>query len=382
MTRRSWIFGAIIAVAVAAAYMFVNGRPLPVRTIALETDVPLRIYGLGTVEARVLSKVGFEVGAALMNLTVDAGDRVARGQEIAFLNATVQQARVARARAALVANAATLAKAEATLERARALLAQHQANNRRQQELVRQNVTSAQRAEEAQRDENVARADLAVAEAEIAVVRSQKVDAEAALRQEDALLSQFRLTAPYDAVIITRHAEAGAVVKAGDPIFTMIDPTTIWIQAYIDEERAGQLAVDQSATIRLRSRPQADFHGTIARIGIESDRINEERRVWIVCRDCPSEMFLGEQADVRILTGTRSKALMVPEVAISGFDGRRGRVWLVQNGRATQAEVTFGARDDRGRVEVIGSLPEGAAIIADPSNALYSGRAVRAEVRR
>jgi HlyD family secretion protein len=68
------------------------------------------------------------------------------------------------------------------------------------------------------------------------------------------------------------------------------------------------LRLGQPGTIRLRSQPAAEFHGTIARIGLESDRVNEERRVWLTCADCPAEMFLGEQAEVRILTGTRATA--------------------------------------------------------------------------
>jgi HlyD family secretion protein len=126
--------------------------------------------------------------------------------------------------------------------------------------------------------------------------------------------------------------------------------------------------------IRIRSRPQSEFKGKIVRIGLESDRVNEERRVWLLCEDCPPQMYLGEQADARILTGVRDRAIMVPEVAISGFDGRRGRVWLVRDGRLTEAELTFGARDDRGRVEVTGGLPEGARIVASPLSGLRSGR--------
>jgi HlyD family secretion protein len=167
------------------------------------------------------------------------------------------------------------------------------------------------------------------------------------------------------------------VVKAGDPIFTLIDPATVWIQAYIDEERAGQLALGQPAVLRLRSQPAAAFHGTVARIGLESDRVNEERRVWLTCSDCPAEMFLGEQAEVRILTGTRASALMVPEVAITGFDGHRGTVWVVQDGRLHRADLTFGARDDRGRVEVTGDLLDGAAIVAMPPKGADEGRLAR-----
>lgn len=377
--RRYRFLALFLGLAALGVFAFFLLRPLGVKGVAEEKDVALRLFGLGTVEARVLSRVGFEVGAALASVSADAGDRVVRGQEIATLNTAVQEARVARARAALVANAAAMAKAEAAMERARSVLAQQQANNRRQQELARQRVATPQRAEESQRDENVGRADLAVAEAELAVIRSQKADVEAALRQESALLAQYRLVAPYEALIITRHAEPGTVVKAADTLFTLIDPASIWIQAYIDEERAGQLAPGQSASIRLRSRPQAVFRGKVARIGLESDRVNEERRVWLACEDCPAEMFLGEQAEVRILTGMRERALMVPEAAISGFDRRRGRVWLLRAGRLEQAELTFGARDDRGRVEVTGGLPEGATIVVSPTPALREGRAARLE---
>jgi HlyD family secretion protein len=88
-------------------------------------------------------------------------------------------------------------------------------------------------------------------------------------------------------------------------------------------------------------------------------------------------MFLGEQAEVRILTGTRATALMVPEVAIAGFDGYRGTVWVVRDGRLARAELTFSARDDRGRVEVADGLPDGAAIVARPPEGAAEGRRAR-----
>src|SRR5690606_34406167 len=372
--RRIWLSGLLLAAAVAAGFLIFTERPLTVVVVQPEHDVDLRIYGLGTVEARILSRVGFEVGAALTSLAADAGDNVTKGQELAVLHSGEQEARVARAHAAMAANEANLAKADAAVVRARTVLAEREAANRRQQGLVQRDVASVQRAEEAQRDADVARADLAVAEADVAVIRAQGLDAAAALRQEETLLAHHRLIAPYDALIVARHAEAGTVVKAGDPIFTLIDRATIWIQAYVDEERAGQLALGQPGVIRLRSQSAGEFHGTIARIGIESDRVNEERRVWLACADCPAEMFLGEQAEVRILTGTRATALMVPEVAITGFDGHRGMVWTVQDGRLVRGELTFGARDDRGQVEVTGGLPDGAVIVARPPKGAAAGR--------
>lgn len=377
--RKTWILGAVALVGLAAAGWFLTERPLTVTAVTVEKKVPLRLYGLGSVEARVLSRVGFEVGAALVSVSADAGDAVKAGQELATLQPAGQEARVARAQAAVAANAAGQSKADAAMARAQAVLAQRIAANDRQKELVRQDIASAQRAEEALRDEDVARAELALAKADLAVIRAQGADAAAALQLEQTLLGHHRLFAPYDAVVVARHVEPGTVVKAGDPIFTLIDPATVWVQAYIDEERAGQLALGQEGVIRLRSQPAVEFHGTVARIGLESDRVNEERRVWLTCSDCPNALFLGEQAEVRILTGTRDSALMVPEVAITGFDGFRGMVWVVQDGRLHRAELTFGARDDRGRVEVTGGLPDGAAIVATPPKGAEDGRLARIE---
>ena len=54
-------------------------------------------------------------------------------------------------------------------------------------------------------------------------------------------------------------------------------------------------------------------------------------------------------------------------------------MWLVQDGRLTQAELTFGARDDRGRVEVTGGVPEGALVVALPPKGVDEGRLARIE---
>ena len=172
-------------------------------------------------------------------------------------------------------------------------------------------------------------------------------------------------------------SRAGTVVRAGDPIFTLMDPGTVWTLAYIDEARAGSIAPGQAAEVRLRSLPHEVFYGTVDRIGIESDRVNEERRVWIACDRCPAQVYLGEQAEVRITVATLPEALLVPEIAVSGFDGHRGRVWIVQDGRLAETEVIFGHRTEDARVQVISGLPKGAKVVAAPVKGLAEGRMAR-----
>ena len=371
----------LVAVAVVAAgvlgYVLLTKRPIDVPVAAVERNVAVKVYGLGTVEARIVSKIGFEVGGALADLAVDSGDLVTRGQGLARLHRDAQQARVARAKAAIAAAAANTRKAEANVEKARAVLAQRKADDTRQQELAGRNAISRQTAEEAKRDVEVAAAELTVAQTEVDVFRSQEVDAGAALDYETAVLEQHVLQAPFDAVVVARHAEAGAVVRAGDAIFTLMDPKTVWALAYIDEERAGALAIGQPAEVRLRSMPHDVYRGKVARIGIESDRANEERRVWITCDKCPPQAFLGEQAEVRITVDELPEALLVPEAAISGFDGHQGRVFVVSDGKLAQVPVTFGHRTEDARAEIVSGLPDGASVVTLPSKGLVEGRAAR-----
>lgn len=374
--RTVFAIAAIGAVAVGG-WFFLTERPLPVPVIATAQDMPVWIYGLGTVEARIVSRIGFEVGAALSDMLVDSNDAVTKGQVLARLHPAEQQARVARAEAGVAAAAAALLKAEANVTRAGAVLAQRVVANARQQELVARSAVATKSAEEAQRDVDVAAAELTVAESDVAVTAAQGTDAQAALRYEQTLLAHHTLAAPFDAVVVERHAEAGTVVRAGDVIYTLMDPTTVWVQSYIDEGRAGELAVGQPAEIRLRSLPHQMFSGTVTRIGIESDRVNEERRVWVACADCPAQVFLGEQAEVRITVATLTAATLVPEIAVPGFDGHQGRVWVVQDGRLAQAPLIFGHRTEDGRVEVVSGLPAGAQIVASPVKGATDGRLAR-----
>ena len=76
--------GAAVA-AVAVVVFFLNNRSLPVDVVKLEKNVQVQVFGLGTVEAQIASSIGFEVGAALAELTADHGSMVESGDILASL---------------------------------------------------------------------------------------------------------------------------------------------------------------------------------------------------------------------------------------------------------------------------------------------------------
>jgi len=373
-----WALGLLIAAVIAAggAAIAIN-RPILVEVAKIERDVPVRVFGLGTVEARITSKVGFETAATLTELNADHGDQVAKGDVLARLNEGEQAAKVAKAEAAVQIAEVNITRAQASIVRAKAVLEQRREALKRTKALIGRNVVSQQTLEESERDVAVAEADVTIAESEAASARAQLTDARAQLVFEQTLLAHRRLRAPYDAVVIERHKELSTVVKAGDPIFTLIAVGSYWGLAHVDEARAGFIAEDQAVTARIRSRPQDEFTGRVVRIGLESDRVTEERRVYIRGDNPPPRIYLGEQVEFWITVATLDQALLVPEAAVQGYDGREGLVWSVEDGRLAQRRVQFHHRTEDARLEVVGGLPDGARIVSRMVDGMRAGRSVR-----
>lgn len=365
---------AVLFLLVLVGWFFVTNRPVRVQVAHMEQGVPVKVFGLGTVEARILSKVGFEVGAALRELRADHGDLVKKGAVLAKLHSKEQEAKVEKARAGVLSARAGLIEVQANVSKARAVLAQKLASNMRKQALVSRGTISEETAEEAQRDEDIARADLAVALSAVDVARARLADAEAQHDFERTILDHHTLKAPFDAMIVERHKELGDVVNPGEAIFTLVDPESIWALAYVDEARAGPLKVGQRAEVRLRSLPQNTFPARIVRIGIESDRVSEERRVYVKCGQCPEKFHLGEQAEILITVATLERATLVTEAAVDGFDGYRGRIWAVRDGTLHRYSVTFGHRTADARLEIVEGLPEGAQAVTKVNPAMREGR--------
>lgn len=379
LNRRSGIAAGlgVLAVAVAAA-AFLHGRPVTLPVAQDERDVAVKVFGLGTVEAQVTSRIGFEVAGTLVEVKADHGDRVAAGQVLATLNSAAQQARVAKAEAGVLAAEAQQLRVGAALDRATALAQQKRNVAERRRELAARGNTSAEGAELADTEAVIAAADLAVARADLAVARATLSDARAALLSEQTALAKHTLTAPYDALVVNRLREPGTALAPGEPVFTLVDPTSLWVLAYMDEARSGRVVEGQPAEIRLRSLPGEVFRGRVARVGLESDRVTEERRVYVRCLQCPPRPVLGEQVQVEVETGRLPKARLVPEAAVEGFDGSTGRVWVIENGVLHQRAVRFDARTLDARLAL---APEhaGLAAVTRIARPLHEGMAARAE---
>lgn len=369
---------AVLGVAAATGAWALRHRPIEVPVARIERDVPVRVFGLGTIEARISTRLGFEVPGSVAELHADHGDRIAAGTVLARLNAAAQEARVARAEAGLQNAEAMQGRVAAALERASVLATQKRTIAQRRRDLANRGTTSAEQAELAETEAAAAAADLAVARADLEVARAQLADARAVLLAERTALAKHTLLAPFDALVTARHREAGAALSANEPIFTLVAPESLWALAHVDEARAGAIEEGQPAEVRLRSLPGQVFPARVVRIGLESDRVTEERRVHLRCERCPSRPVIGEQVTVEIETARLPAARLVPEAAVEGFDGATGRVWTIEAGTLRQREVRFLARTLDARLALDPAVPEEVAVATAVPAGVAPGRAAKA----
>lgn len=375
---------AAVCVLAAGGLSWRATREIVVQTVPVLSEVEVRVFAIGSVEAQIVSKVGFQITGKLDALAADQGDLVGAGGLLAKLDDAAQRAKLMKSEVALRQAAANLAKSQAQGERASTSFKQKQSVNARRQMLLARGSVAAEAAEDTQAGEDIARSDLRVAEADTAIAAVLRDDAAAQHRIDTVLMEQHELHAPFDARVIARHKELGSIANPGEAVFTLIAADSIWVRAYVDETLAGGLRVGQPAFVRLRSEPDKVVEAEIVRIDQENDRTTEERRIYVRCRACNPQhqlRYLGEQAEVEIVKGVAA-GRFVPLRHVDGFDGRSGVVWVIDKGRLAKRRVRFGERLLDGRIQIASELPEQISVVADTDGGLREGRAARPAAAR
>ena len=377
--RRSRLLLGVLAMAVASLAGFwlwsARFRPLTVPIVQTQANVPEQVFGLGTVGAHVESNIGFKVGGVLVALDADEGDHVRAGQALARLDARDVEAQLAVAKAGVAQAEANIAKAEADVTSASATLSNATAISERDTRLIKSGIVSTEQTDTDRATVRISAANLASAQSGVLLAKAQLQSAEAAQAVGEATLANYALYAPYDAWVVSRNLDLGSAVNPGQSVFTLVAPKGIWVLGYVDERLAGRLAVDQPAEIVLRSEPGKRYSGHVARIEIQSDAVNEERRVDVAFDHIPANIHLAEQAEILITTGVLPTAILVPSTAVSDHRDGKGTVWDLEDGRLAHRRVSFGPELLDGQLPILAGLPKGAMVVAAPVFGLRVGRA-------
>ena len=312
-SRALAILGAVALVVVAGCGGKDEARrprvPVTVAT-AVQKDVPYSLIATGTVEAIESAAVGSNVGGVVTRLGFREGSDVAQGQVLFELDPRPFRAAYEQWRSALARDRAQAGAARLDAERARALLGQQ--------------LTS--QADFEQRS--------ATAEALAANVNADSAAMEAARLN----LQYATIRAPIAGRTGRRLVNVGDYVKAAtsEPLVTINRTNPVRVRFNIPQDAVPMLTRHRgSAWVQIRTSP-ADSAGRKGRLAFVDNAVDPMSGTLLIKGEFDNRdggLMPGQYVDVRLVLYTDSRALVVPEPAIT--DGQQGRYVYVLNADST-----------------------------------------------
>ncbi len=372
------LLGALLIAALG--YVVMRSGPLaPTRvtvTPATVGSLSPSLFGIGTVEARRAYLIGPTTAGRVSKVLVDVGDTVQAGQLLAEMDPVDLNERASALDASIARAASVVAAVQAQRRDAQARSELAGITARRYVELGAQNFMSAGAVEAKQQEQASADAAMAAADANVSAARqdTQRLAAErAGLRQQR---DNVRLLAPASGVVISRDAEAGSTVVAGQAVLRLIEPASLWIRVRLDQGRSAGLVAGLPASIVLRSNPSTRLTGKVARVEATSDSITEERVALVSLDSLPTGLTTGELAEVTLTLPATAQAVLLPNPALQRQADKVG-VWRIEGGKPSFTPVRVGPASLDGQVQVLDGIKAGDEVVVYSEKALTAGSRIK-----
>ena len=301
----------------------------------------------GSLAAEKEATLRAEVPGPVVQTLVEAGQRVVQGQLLARIDeAGIRDASLsARSTLASAQSAATNAARE--LERAQTLVAAGAI---------------------AQRDLEGAQTANTAAQAQLAAARAQVSAAE-------KNLSNTRILAPFTGVVALRQVSAGDVVSPGAPLFSIIEPGSMRLEAAVPAEQLASVRVGAPVTFTVSGYPGRTFSGRITRVSPVADPTTRQVQILATIPNPGSALVGGLFAEGRVATESR-QGLVVPANAVNER-GVAPTAMRVKNGTVEAVTVQIGLRDPATEtLEVRSGLTAGDTVLLGAAQGISAGSRV------
>ncbi|MFV0282302.1 MAG: efflux RND transporter periplasmic adaptor subunit [Castellaniella sp.] len=367
--RRSFLWLGLAALLVLGAWSWWSGRAMPsavaenpkVAPVLVHTatvaarDMPIRLQGLGAVQAWASVTVRARIDGQLESVGFREGEVVRQGQLIAQLDDRVQKAQLAQAVAQRARDQAQLDNARQDLARY-IELARHGAIDRKTLDTQRAQVTVLQ-----------------------ATIQSDEAQIQAARVQ----LDYTRVTAPLTGRTGARRVDPGNLVRATDAdglvLINQVDPVavsfTVPDTAFTQVREA--VAASRPGTglmveIYDRGRDQRLGRGTLVLVDNRIDSASGTLRLKARLDNPDLTLWPGQTVDVRLILGDRKRALVVPESAVQR--GAQGLyVYVVEPDDRVRLQTVQMAAAQDGLAVVTQGLSAGQRVVVDGQYKLRPG---------
>jgi len=147
---------------------------------------------------------------------------------------------------------------------------------------------------------------------QVEAARGQVSQARAALDLAGSRLREAAIVSPINGVVLRKNLEAGEMANSGVSILTLVDPTDLWLRAYVPETDIGRIKVGMAARITIDAYKDRTFSGKITEIASEAEftpknvqtkkeRVNLVFRIKIAVDNPQGLLKPGMPADADIL---------------------------------------------------------------------------------
>jgi len=331
---------------------------------AISRELPSFFEATGSLAGDEQTDVAPQTAGKVVEVGVDIGSAVRRGQMIVRLDdselklhVTQSQAQVEQAKAAVrqaeekiglrsgqafdPSRVAEVAAAKVNLDLA-------EKNLKRAEKLIESGDVSRSFYDQqrAQRDQLKEQYDVAIAQARqnfagVDVARTNVANAEAALALARKSLSYAFIPAPIDGFVSERTADLGEYVSPTQKVATIVRINPLRVRIDIPEQAISEVKVGQSVSATTSAWPDKSFSGHIARIAPNVTANSRTLTVEAEIENGSGALKPGQFATVRILQPRPVAAVLVPARAVVS-DAGVNRIYVIKNGHAEQRLVQLG----------------------------------------
>jgi len=312
-------------------------------------------------------------GFRVLELKVDVGDRVKKGDVLAILVQESLDAQLAQNDASLARADAAISKAKSQIAEAEAHVAEADASFDRAKPLKSSGYLSASTYDQRESASKSSQAQLVAARDGLKLAEAEKAQVEAQRRELQWRRDNTQVTAPADGLVSRRTARIGGMASGvAEPLFRIVLRGEVELDAEVIETELAKMSAEQKAVINVAGI--GDVTGTVRLVTPEVDKTTRLGRVRIFLGDDP-KLRIGSFARGTVDTA-HAHGLSLPSSAVV-FDAEGAFVQVVRDGHVARRNIETGLICD-GRVEVRQGLAAGDMVVAKAGTFLRDGDAVRA----
>jgi len=226
----------------------------------------------------------------------------------------------------------------------------------------------------------LAERDLDVIRANVSTVEAQVADAKSRLAAAERQLGDAVIRAPLAGIVSRRTVNQGDVVSVGTELFTMIDPSSMRLEASVPSEDLSALKVGAVVDFNVRGYEQT-FQGKIERIAPQADPTTRQVRIYVTIPNAGGRLVAGLFAEGRVVNQAAT-GLILPQSAVN-IDPNEAWVLRVTDGKTERAPVTVGLTDPRTeRVLLTSGVSASDVVLQGSSRSIPPGTPVQVPAAR